>query len=83
MQQWFQILAGVIGTFAYIVLIFELLKAKKEQNFASFMLWAMLDTIATITVVLKDGNYWLPLSNAFGAVSIALILAVKNKFHGR
>lgn len=75
----FQIIAGIIGIIAYIPLIIGLVKNKIEQSFAAFLLWGMLDTIATITTILERGNYWLPLANAIGASTIAIILAIKRQ----
>ena len=43
------------------------------------MLWAMLDLIATVTSVLEDGNYWLPMSNAIGSLVITILLIVKKQ----
>ena len=77
-HQFMQPLAGVIGIAASIVLVVGIFKAKAEQSFAAFMLWAMLDIIATLTSVMEQGNYWLPLSNALGSATIAILL-VKRK----
>lgn len=72
-------MSGIIGIVAYILLGFKIIKSKSEQNFLSFLLWAILDSIATITTILQRGNYWLPLSNALGAFIIAILLAVKKQ----
>ncbi len=74
-----QPIAGIIGIIAYVVLIIALIKSNVEQSFAAFLLWAMLDLIATITSVLSHGNYWLPLSNVIGALTITILLAVKRQ----
>jgi hypothetical protein len=37
----------------------------------------MIDTIATITTYLEDGNFWLALGNAIGSSTMALLLALK------
>ena len=65
----------------YVPLIFGIVKNKIEQSFVAFFLWALLDIIATITSILADGNYWLPLSNAIGASTVAILLAIKKKFN--
>lgn len=72
-----QPIAGVIGIFAYIVLGFKIWRTKIEQSFVAFMLWAMLDTIATTTTILEGGNYWLPLGNAVGASCVTFLLVFK------
>ena len=72
-------LSGVIGIVAYSLLIIGIIKSKAQQNFVAFLLWAMLDSIATITTMLKGGNYWLSLSNAVGAFIVATLLAIKKQ----
>ncbi len=79
MQDFLQIVAGVIGIIAYIILIVGILKTKMEQSFAAFLLWAMLDLIATITTILQDGNFWLPLSNVTGSAVITILLVIKKQ----
>jgi hypothetical protein len=72
-------LSGIIGIVAYSLLIIGIIKSKAQQNFVAFLLWAMLDFIATITTILKGGNYWLSLSNALGAFIVAILLAIKKQ----
>ena len=72
-------LSGIIGMVAYSLLIIGIIKSKAQQNFVAFLLWAMLDSIATITTMLKGGNYWLSLSNASGAFIVAILLAIKKQ----
>jgi hypothetical protein len=79
MQAFLRPFAGIIGIAAYLLLIAGIMKSKARQSFAAFLLWAMLDTIATITTVLKEGNYWLSLSNALGATIVAILLALKKQ----
>lgn len=74
-----QLLAGILGIIAYLPLIIGILKSKIEQSFAAFMLWGMLDTIATLTTILEGGNFWLPLSNAVGSNVMAILLVVKKQ----
>ncbi|GAB3904475.1 hypothetical protein [Mucilaginibacter boryungensis] len=79
MQAFLRPFAGIIGIAAYLLLIAGIMKSKVRQSFVAFLLWAMLDTIATITTILKEGNYWLSLSNALGAAIIAILLALKKQ----
>jgi len=74
-----QLLAGMIGFFAYVPLAFFILKNRAVQSFAAFFLWALLDSIATAATILHDGNYWLPLSNVIGSATIAVILISKKQ----
>ena len=78
-HQFLQPLAGAIGLVAYIVIIVGIFKANVKQSFAAFMLWAMLDSIATVTSVIEQGNYWLPFSNALGSTTIAILLAIRKQ----
>jgi hypothetical protein len=79
MKDTLQQLAGIIGVLCYVPLIRGILKSRIEQNFVAFILWALLDIIATITSIMADGNYWLPLSNAIGASTVAVLLARKKQ----
>jgi hypothetical protein len=74
-----QIAGGVIGLVAYVVLIVALVRTTTEQSFAAFLLWALLDLIATVTTIIEQGNYWLALSNAIGSTVITLILIRKKQ----
>jgi hypothetical protein len=78
-MDFLQPLSGGIGIVAYILLIAALLRTKTEQSFAAFLLWAMLDLIATVTTILEHGNYWLALSNAIGSAVITLVLIYKKQ----
>lgn len=74
-----QLLSGVMGVLAYGLLIRDLLRTSTEQSFAAFLLWALLDLIATITTMLAGGNYWLALANAFGSTVVTLVLIYKKQ----
>lgn len=78
-MDYLQPLSGGISIIAYILLITALLRTKTEQSFAAFLLWALLDGIATITTILEHGNYWLALSNAIGSTVITLLLIYKKQ----
>ncbi|PZR05675.1 MAG: hypothetical protein DI539_24820, partial [Flavobacterium psychrophilum] len=79
MQETLQLGAGAIGILAYIILVVGIFKTGMEQSFAAFLLWALLDLIATITSVLQQGNFWLPLSNVIGSAVITILLVVKKQ----
>lgn len=78
-MEYLQPVSGVIGILAYILLITALLRTTTEQSFAAFLLWALLDLIATVTAILEHGNYWLALSNAIGSTVITLLLIYKKQ----
>lgn len=78
-MEYLQPISGAIGILAYILLIAALLRTKTEQSFAAFLLWALLDGIATVTTILEHGNYWLALSNTIGSTVITLLLIYKKQ----
>lgn len=78
-MEYLQPLSGGISILAYLLLITALLRTTTEQSFAAFLLWAMLDIIASITTILEHGNYWLALSNAIGSTIIMLLLIYKKQ----
>lgn len=75
-----QLIAGIIGFAAYIPLTIGILKNRTRQSFAAFLLWGLLDTIAMISAIWQDGNFWLAASNVAGAFSIAALLLMKRQF---
>lgn len=78
-MEYLQPLSGAIGIAAYLLLMLALLRSNSEQSFAAFLLWALLDGIATITIILEHGNYWLALANAIGSAVITLLLIYKKQ----
>jgi len=78
-MEYLQPIGGILGLFAFLLLIIALLRTKTEQSFAAFFLWALLDTIATVTTIIEGGNYWLALSNAIGSAAITAILVAKKQ----
>lgn len=78
-MNYLQLAGGVISFVAYALLIIALTRKAVEQSFAAFLLWAMLDLIATITTIIEGGNYWLALSNAIGSTVITVLLIRKKQ----
>jgi hypothetical protein len=76
---WLQLVAGIVGFCAYLPLIAGIIRDTARQSFAAFFLWALLDSIATITTFLQGGNYWLPFSNVVGSSTIAALLVIKRQ----
>ena len=75
-----QLAAGIIGFGAYIPLTIGILNNTARQSFAAFFLWGLLDTIAMVSSVLQNGNFWLAASNVAGTFSIAGLLLYKRQF---
>lgn len=71
-------LVGIFGGLAYLPTLWDIHKGAK-QNFATWALWALLDIIVTISVVIQDGNVVLPIVYACGSFSVAIFLVVKKQ----
>ncbi len=52
-MNYIQLAGGNIGLVAYVFLIIALMRTTIQQSFAAFLLWAMLDLIATITTIME------------------------------
>jgi hypothetical protein len=78
-MDYLQQAGGIIGLVAYAFLIISLRRTSTQQSFAAFLLWALLDIIATVTTIIEGGNYWLALSNAIGSTVITILLIAKKQ----
>ena len=75
-------LAGGIGALAlYVPMAVQFIKdGGAGQSFATWFLWAALDTILTVSLFLQHGNYLLPLGFATGGIALTILLLVKGRF---
>ena len=75
-------IAGGIGALAlFVPMAVEMIKdGGAGQSFATWLLWAALDTILTISLFLQRGNYLLPLGFAVGGIVLTTLLLVKGRF---
>lgn len=75
-------LAGGIGALAlFVPMAVRIIKDDGAgQSFATWFLWAMLDTILTISLFLQCGNYLLPFGFAAGGIALTVLLLVKGRF---
>jgi hypothetical protein len=75
-------IAGGVG--ALLLFIPMAIQTVKEngagQNFATWTLWAALDTILAISTIVKHGNYLLPLGFSIGGIAMTIVLLVKRRF---
>ena len=75
-------IAGGVG--ALLLFIPMAIQTVKEngagQNFATWILWAALDTILAISTIMKHGNYLLPLGFSIGGILMTVLLLVKRRF---
>jgi hypothetical protein len=66
---------GVAAMCLYVPMIVEIIRARGAgQSFATWGLWAVLDTILTITLWQQHGNYLLSLGFAVGGVALTVVL---------
>jgi len=66
---------GVMALALYAPMTIEIVRARGAgQSFATWGLWAVLDTILTITLWQQHGNYLLSLGFALGGVALAVVL---------
>jgi hypothetical protein len=75
-------IAGGVGCLVlFIPLAIETMKdGGVGQSFATWILWATLDTILTVSTIVKHGNFLLPLSFAAGGMMMTILLLVKGRF---
>jgi hypothetical protein len=75
-------IAGGLGALAlFVPMTVEAIKdGGAGQSFATWLLWAALDTILTISLFLQRGNYLLPLGFAAGGIALTTLLLVKGRF---
>ena len=75
-------ITGGIGALAlFVPMAVEVVKdGGAGQSFATWMLWAALDTILTISLLLQHGNYLLPLGFAAGGIVLTTLLLLKGRF---
>jgi hypothetical protein len=75
-------IAGGVGTLAmFIPMTIEVVKrAGAGQSFSTWLLWSALDTILSVSTILKHGNFLLPLGYAIGGWALTGLLLAKGRF---
>src|SRR3954471_6868273 len=78
-----KITGGVGALLLFIPMAVETLKeAGAGQSFATWTLWAALDSILAISTIMRHGNYLLPLGFAIGGIAMTIVLVIKRRFAG-
>ncbi len=74
--------AGGIGVLLlFVPLVVEVIKRGGDgQSFATWILWATLDSILTVSTLQQHGNFLLPLGFALGGWVLTGLLLVKGRF---
>ena len=76
-----KIIGGVGTVLLFIPMAIQTVKENGAgQSFATWILWAALDTILAISTIMKDGNYLLPLGFSIGGVAMTVLLLLKRRF---
>ena len=66
---------GVMALALFVPMIVEIVRTRGAgQSFATWGLWAVLDSMLTITLWQQDGNYLLSLGFAVGGVFLSVVL---------
>ena len=74
-HQLLKLAGGLIAMGLYVPMIVEIIRSRGEgQSFASWGLWAVLDSMLTITLWQQQGNYLLSLGFAVGGIILAAVL---------
>jgi hypothetical protein len=72
---------GVLALALYVPMIVEIIRARGAgQSFATWGLWAVLDTILTITLWQQHGSYLLSLGYAVGGMALAAVLLAQGSW---
>ena len=79
------ILGAVVAALMYIPLTIQVWTKKLEQNFATYLLWGLLDAVVAGSLMLESGNFLLPLVYVVlcGGVLVAILRARTFKWSWR
>ena len=67
--------SGVLAVGLYVPMILEIVRSRGAgQSFASWVLWAVLDSILAVTLWQQHGNYLLSLGYALGGIALAVVV---------
>ena len=74
-------LGGLLGLVMYAPLALDILRrGGRGHSFAMWALWALLDTTATVSLMLQRGNYLLTLGFSIGSILLSLMLLHYGRF---
>lgn len=77
----FKLAGGLLALVMYVPLIRDVLRlGSAGQSFATWGLWAGLDSMLTITLWLQHGNYLLSLGYAVGGLTLTAVLLKQGGF---
>lgn len=80
-HQVLKIAGGVLALLLFVPMIVDVLKAGGEgHSFATWLLWAALDTTAAVSVIAQRGNYLIVAGFAVGGILMTLALLYRGRF---
>jgi hypothetical protein len=66
---------GALALAVYLPMVLEIVRSRGAgQSFATWGLWALMDSTLTVTLWQQHGNYLLPLGFSVGGVVLAVVL---------
>lgn len=81
MHECLKLAGGLLALALYAPMTWEIVRARGAgQSFATWGLWAVLDSILTITLWQQHGNYLLSLGFALGGVALAAVLLAQGNW---
>jgi len=81
LQEVFRWSSGLLGLAMYVPLVVDVIRRRGVgHSFAMWSLWAMLDSIATASLVVQQGNFLLTGGFALGSILLTLLLLRYRRF---
>ena len=72
---------GVLAVFLFLPLVIGVFRdGGAGQSFATWLLWAALDCVVTVSVILQRGNYYVLAGFAIGSIAMTLALLSKRRY---
>lgn len=78
-KDWLAIIGALVAFVLYYPLVKGILRDKIKQNFATWILWTLLDFIALVSLVFQGGNYALVIGYFFGGTIVTCCLIYKKQ----
>ena len=76
----FIVIGSMIGIGLQILLSIQILEGKIKQNFCTWVLWAILEVITAVNLIIQHGNFLLPALYSVGCMIVALAIIKSKNF---
>jgi hypothetical protein len=67
-----------LAMFLYLPLTIQIFRGTVKQNFATWVLWGLLDGLASASMFVQDGNWQLPAMYVLGCSVILISILIKD-----